>query len=123
MRRSKEIIMKKSIIINGNAKEVFDMDTFKCYASQKEAALALDCTPAAVSIALSQNRPVKGHLLVYTSDLPTQAQALEFNVRSQRAEHLTIKAKLSAAKLELAEAKREIEQLRAKLDAIRLALG
>lgn len=115
--------MKKTIILTGNCKEVFDMDTFKCYASQKEAALALDCTPAAVSIALSQSRPVKGHLLVYTSDLPTQAQALEFNVRSQRAEHLSIKAELSAAKLELAEAKREVEQLRAKLEAVRSILG
>lgn len=115
--------MKKSIIINGNSKEVFDMDTFKCYPSQKEAALALDCTPAAVSIALSQSRPVKGHLLVYTADLPMQAQALEFNVRSQRAEHLTIKAELSAARLELEEAKREVELLRAKLKAVRNLIG
>ena len=115
--------MKKSIIISGNSKEVFDMDTCKCYVSQKEAALALECTPAAVSVALKQSRPVKGHLLVYTSDLPMQAKALEFNVRSKRAEHMSLKAELSTAKLELAEAKREVEQLRAKLDAIRLALG
>lgn len=115
--------MKKSIIISGNCKEVFDMDTFKLYASQKEAALALECTPAAVSIGMKQSRPVKGHLLVYTSDLPMQAKALEFNVRSQRAERLTLKAELSAAKLELAEAKREVEQLRKKLEAVRGILG
>lgn len=115
--------MKKSIIISGNCKEVFDMDTYKCYASQKEAALALECTPAAVSIGMKQSRPVKGHLLVYTSDLPTQAKALEVGIHQQRATNITLKAELIAAKREAEAAKAEAAELRKKLDAIRLALG